>query len=101
MIVFRLLGLILIAGALMVFGADALRSLESGEVGINSFAQVWALLDERLGAASLDGFKAWAEAALPPAAWDPGVVSVLSYPAWAVLGVLGIIIALIFRPRNG
>ena len=101
MIVFRLLGLILIAGALMVFGADALRSLESGEVGINSFAQVWALLDERLGAASLDGFKAWAEATLPPAAWDPGVVSVLGYPAWAVLGVLGIIIALIFRPRNG
>ena len=101
MIIFRLLGLVLIAGALMVFGADALRSLESGEVGINSFAEVWALLDGRLGTMSLDGFKAWAEATLPPAAWDPGVVSVLSYPAWAVLGVLGIVIALIFRPRNG
>ncbi|MGD1933695.1 MAG: hypothetical protein ACFB0Z_04160 [Candidatus Phaeomarinobacter sp.] len=101
MVIFRLLGLVLIAGALMVFGADVLRSLESGEVGINSFAEVWALLDARLGMTSLDGFKAWAEVTLPPAAWDPGVVSVLSYPAWAVLGVLGIVIALIFRPRNG
>lgn len=101
MVIFRLIGLVLIAGALMVFGADVLRSLESGEVGINSFAQVWALLDERLGMTTLEGFKAWAEATLPAAAWDPGVVSVLSYPAWAVLGVLGIIIALIFRPRNG
>ncbi|WP_027838411.1 hypothetical protein [Pyruvatibacter mobilis] len=101
MIVFRLIGLVFIAGALMVFGADVLRSLESGEVGINSFAQVWALLDQRLGTTSLEGFKAWAESTLPAAAWDPGVVSVLSYPAWAVLGVIGIVIALIFRPRNG
>lgn len=100
MVIFRLIGLVLIAAALMVFGADVLRSLETGEVSINSFAEVWALLDERLGAASLDGFKGWAEATLPAAAWDPGVVSVLSYPAWAVLGVLGIIVALIFRPRR-
>ena len=70
MVIFRLLGLVLIAGALMVFGADVLRSLESGEVGINSFAEVWALLDGRLGATSLESFKAWAEVTLPPAAWD-------------------------------
>lgn len=101
MFVFRLIGLVLIAGALMVFGADVLRSLETGEVSIRSFAEVWALLDDRLGTASLDAFKAWAEATLPPAVWDPGLVSVLSYPSWAVLGVLGILVALIFRPRNG
>lgn len=101
MIVFRLIALVLIAAALMVFGSDALRSLESGEVAISSFAQVWGLLDESLGTASLEGFKSWAEATLPASAWDPGVVTVLSWPAWAVLGAVGIVIALIFRPRNG
>ncbi|MDO8422439.1 MAG: hypothetical protein Q7S99_09785 [Parvibaculum sp.] len=91
MFLFRLLGLLLITLALMALGADALKSLEAGALEIRSLASIWTLIHP----ASVDGFTSWVGATVPAA--SPPLATVLSYPAWAVLGVIGIVIAGLIR----
>jgi hypothetical protein len=89
MVLFRLVGLLLITVALMALGADAMRSLEAGHIQIRSLSEVWSLVNP----SSYDGFTAWSTAHVP------GTVlpMVMGYPAWAVLGVIGIVIAGLIR----
>ncbi|MEQ9143096.1 MAG: hypothetical protein RLO08_01935 [Parvibaculaceae bacterium] len=96
MIIFRLIGLIFIAAALMVLGADGIQTLEAGEVKIRSLGELWGLLHP----ASLDSANAWAAETLPGFLADPGFTSLLTFPSWAVLGVIGIVIAFLFRRRD-
>lgn len=91
MFLFRIIGLLLITLALMALGSDALRSIEAGKVEIRSLAELWALLSQT----SLDSFLAWVAA--HAAAVSGPLNTVFSYPAWAVLGVVGIVIAGLIR----
>ncbi len=91
MFLFRLLGLLLITLALMALGADALKSLEAGALEIRSLASIWTLIHP----ASIDGFTGWVGSTVPAAAGP--LATVLGYPAWAVLGVIGIVIAGLIR----
>ncbi len=69
----RLISLVLIVGALMLLGADAVTSLErGGEVTVRSVAQIWALFSK----ASMDGFKAWTQHNLP-SSWRRAF-----FPSW-------------------
>ena len=92
MVVLKLLGLLLIILALMALGADGLRSLELGHIEIRSLAQVWTLLLPDL----YTSFIGWSNSAFPT-----GLITVrdavFGFPAWAVLGVLGIVIAGLVR----
>ncbi|GAK45343.1 conserved protein [Tepidicaulis marinus] len=96
MIVFRLIGLIFIAIALMLLGADGIQTLESGEVSIRSLSEVWTLLHP----SSMESFMAWSGETLPPVAQDPVLSTIMGAPSWASFGVIGIIIALLFRRRD-
>ncbi|MGV8995707.1 MAG: hypothetical protein ACOH12_02030 [Parvibaculaceae bacterium] len=91
MFLFRILGLLLITLALIAFGADALKSVEAGSLQIRSLSTLWSLVHQ----ASYTGFTDWV-AATVPAATDP-LAKVMSFPAWAVLGVIGIVIAALIR----
>lgn len=100
MIIFRFLALVLIVAALMVLGHDAIASLQgsdaSGEMGVQmlSLTGLWDLLD----AGSRQSFLDWANATNPTL----GSVSatVLTWPAFAVLGVIGVVLAFVFRARE-
>ena len=96
MFIFRLIGLIFIAAALMVLGADGIQTLEAGEVKIRSLGELWTLLHQ----ASLDSTNAMVAESLPGFLADPGFSSLLTFPSWAVLGVIGILIAFLFRRRD-
>ncbi len=96
MIIFRLIGLIFIAAALMVLGADGIQTLEAGEIKIRSLSELWGLLHP----ATLEATNAWAAASLPGFLADPVLSSILSFPSWAVFGVIGILIAFLFRRRD-
>jgi len=88
MIILRLISLIFLAAGLMTLGADAISSLETpGDAFIiRSLDQVLTLLHASP--------KAWLDATLPASV--AGVLAVaLSWPCWAVTGVLGIILSLI------
>ena len=87
----RLLGMLFVAHALMLLGADEISTLEAGGVRmIRSLEQILTLY----GA--------------DPAAWQTNlpmplasaVMLVLSWPGWAVLAVTGGLIAFIARSRE-
>jgi hypothetical protein len=96
MALFRFIALILIVLGLMLLGADVVTMLESGhEPMARSLENVWALFAPDSVAAS----KAWL-AAMLPAAGVQAITLVLSLPAFAVFGVLGIIFAVAFREQD-
>ena len=95
MILFRIISLIVIAAALMLLGADALTSIEGGSVSMRSLADVLDLVN----AGSAGGLSSWSQGALPGAIM-PVIGAALGAPAWVPLGVLGLILALIFRVRD-
>lgn len=97
MVVFRLIGLLFIVAALMALGSDALLSLENGEVTMRSFSELWALIHE----GSRDAFTGWAGSGAPEGLKGP-IDAVMGFPAWGVLGVIGIVLAgLIALLRRG
>lgn len=94
-IVGRIVGWVLILAAVAVLGADALVALESGQFGPRPMGQLWFQLD----AGSLNLLQAVVQRYLHPSIWDPGIVTVLLLPAFVVLAVPGVLMALLCRPR--
>lgn len=91
-VAFRLVSLVLITVALMLLGADLITTLEKGgPITVRSAAQVWGLF----GKASEAAFFAWMQKSVP-APVGAAVDALLSLPAWALTGVLGVILAFVF-----
>ena len=88
MFVFRLIGLLFIIAALMALGSDALLSLEAREVTMRSFGDLWGILHE----GSRDGFIAFASENTPEGL-KGALAATIAFPAWGVLGIIGILIA--------
>ncbi|HEX4160032.1 MAG TPA: hypothetical protein VHY79_16325 [Rhizomicrobium sp.] len=91
-IVLRFVSLILLVIALILLGADAVTSLaRGGQITVHSIDQVWTYLAR----ASITNFKVWLAHTLPSPL--PGwFYSVLALPAWALSGVLGVVLAFLF-----
>jgi hypothetical protein len=90
---FRFVAVVLLALALMAFGADAIASLEKGDMVMRS-------MTKHLGLFGADP-TTWIETTLP--SYVNGVLdTIMSWPAWATLGVVGLVIgALSFgRPED-
>jgi hypothetical protein len=88
----RFVSLVLVVVALILLGADAVTSLaKSGQITVHSIDQVWSYLN----AGSIANFKTWLAHTLPSPmpAW---FYSVLALPAWALSGVLGVVLAFLF-----
>jgi hypothetical protein len=91
-VVLRFISLILIGIGLMLLGADLITSLEKhGAITVRSLEEVWNLTSRTNASA----FNVWMQHALPSPV--PGWVgAVLNLPAWALTGVLGVVLAFIF-----
>lgn len=88
MAAFRFIAWVLVALAVALLGADGVSSLESGEPVMRSTADVLALF-------GLDG-AGLAENA--PGGVSQALGAALGLPLWGVLGVIGVVLTLIFRP---
>ena len=88
MAAFRFAAWVLVALAIALLGADAVSSLEAGEPVVRTTA-------EHL---STFGFDAAGATAGAPKGVGEALRTILRLPLWAVLGVLGIVLTLIFRP---
>lgn len=96
MAVFRFIALVLIVLGLMLLGADVVTMLERGtEPQLRSLENIWALFS----ASGVDAFKVWIAEILPAPAPD-GILAFLSLPAFAVFGVVGVLLAVLFRERD-
>ena len=79
----------------MLLGADALSSLESGEVTMRSLTAALDLV--RPGIAG--SVQTFSENGLPNFV-SPVVSTVMALPGWIPVGVLGLLLAFIFRIRH-
>ncbi|MEL6362928.1 MAG: hypothetical protein AAFR21_17795 [Pseudomonadota bacterium] len=88
MVVFRFIAWLFIALAIAFLGADAVSSLQESEPVIRTTAEV-------LGYFNIDA-EAVADGA--PNGVSQALGTVFGLPLWAVFGILGVILTLIFRP---
>lgn len=93
---FRFIGLWLLAGAFIALVVDGTRSISAGRIKIDQFGAAW----DRLHPSSFDAMRSWIEAHMPMWVWNPVALFVLLTPLFVVLGVAGLVFALIGRKRE-
>jgi len=92
---FRLVGLLLLAGGFIFMVYDGARWVADQSLHFTQFGQFWNDMNQ----ASQAAFKAWIESKAPWL-WTSVVKVVLDQPVFAVLGALGIVLMILFRPRK-
>lgn len=91
---FRLIGLLLLAGGFVFLVYDGARSIADQALRLTRLGEFWNDINQ----ASQRAFQTMVDANVP---WLNGLLKVvLSQPAWAIMGVLGILLMLLFRPRK-
>ena len=88
MFVFRLLAWFFVAAAIALLGADAVSSLENDGLTLRTTADLLMLF-------SIDGE---ALAASAPAGLSQVLRAAVGFYPWAILGVIGILLTVLFRP---
>jgi len=88
---FRLVGLLLLAGGFIFMVYDGARWVADQNLRFTRFGQFWNDIHQ----SSQQAFRAWVEGHVPWL-WD-SVKVVLDQPVFAVMGVLGILLMILFR----
>ena len=92
---FRLVGLLLLACGFIFMVYDGARWVADQTLQFTRFGQFWNDIhqsSQQAFRASLEGTAPWL--------WSSVVKVILDQPVFAVLGVLGILLMLLFRPRK-
>lgn len=92
---FRLIGLLLLAGGFIFLVYDGARSIADQTLRQTRLGEFWNDIDQ----ASQQSFRSLVEDA-SPWLWNNVAKLVLDQPTWIVLGVVGILLMLLFRPRR-
>src|SRR5258705_13348124 len=92
---FRLVGLLLLAGGFIFMGYDGARWVADQTLRFTRFGQFWNDVHQ----SSQRAFQVWVESTAPWL-WTSVVKVILEHPVFAFLGVLGILLMLLFRPRK-
>ncbi len=92
---FRLVGLLLLAGGFVFMVYDGARWVANQSLHFTQFGQFWNDIHQ----SSQQAFRSWVEGHAPWL-WDSFIRVVLDQPVFAVMGVLGILLMLVFRPRK-
>src|ERR1700732_4078944 len=92
---FRLVGLLLLAGGFVFMVYDGARWVADQTLRFTRFGQFWNDIHQ----SSQQAFRAWVEGHAPWL-WNGVVKVLLDQPVFAVMGILGIVLMLLFRPRK-
>ncbi len=95
-LIFRFLGLCLLAAATVALVADGARSIASGRLVMTPLGQTWYSIHPP----SLNMLQAGVERRVAPFLWDPVILSILQLPTWLPLLILGAALALIGTRRQ-
>jgi hypothetical protein len=92
---FRLIGLLLLAGGFIFMVYDGARFVADQTLRFTRFGQFWNDIHQ----SSQQAFRTWIEG---HAAWLWSSIDkyLLDQPVFAVLGVVGIVLMIVFRPRK-
>ncbi|MGN6284967.1 MAG: hypothetical protein ACTHM2_07455 [Afipia sp.] len=92
---FRFVGLLLLAGAFIFLVYDGARSIADQTLRLTQLGEFWNDINQasqQAAQAAVNG--------ISPTLWNNGVKLVLNQPTWAVLGIAGILLLIIFRPAK-
>jgi hypothetical protein len=92
---FRMVGLLLLAGGFIFLVYDGARSIADQTLRLTRLGDFWNDINQasqRAFQTKVEGTSAFL--------WDHVVRVVLNQPAWAVLGIVGIALLLLFRPAK-
>ena len=92
---FRLIGLLLLAGGFIFMVYDGARWVADQTLRFTRFGQFWNDIHQSSQAA----FRVWVEGH-SPWLWNSVIKLLLDQPVFAVLGITGIVLMLLFRPRK-
>lgn len=92
----RLIGLGLLVLAALSLGGDIWKMQQTGEFDPRALGARWSDVSPE----SLVALQNLVERYISSDLWNPGVVTVLLWPAWAVLGGVGIAFLLLSRRRR-
>lgn len=90
MAAFRFIAWVMVAIAIALLGADAVSSLETGEPVMRSTQTVLEMI----------GINGAAITESSPGGVSQAIGTVMGLPLWGVVGVIGIVLTLIFRPME-
>ena len=96
MAVCRLIGWLFLSAALLLLGAEAVRSLEAAGWASLALGELWFRLDP----GGINLAQAVVQRYLHPALWDPAAVTLLRSPAWALPLVLAALLLWACRRRR-
>lgn len=91
---FRLIGLLLLAGGFIFVVYDGARWVADQNLKFTRFGQFWNDIHQ----SSQQAFRTWVEGHVPWL-WDSVFKVLLDQPVFAVMGILGLILMILFRPR--
>lgn len=89
---FRLIGLLLLVAGFLALVYDGARTIADQTLRITRLGELWNDVNQ----ASQQSFQAMVEG-VSPLLWNSVMKFVLNQPSWAVLGLLGIVLMLLFR----
>jgi hypothetical protein len=92
---FRLIGLLLLAGGFIFMVYDGARFVADQTLRFTRFGQFWNDIHQ----SSQDAFRTSVKGAAPWL-WNNVIEVLLNQPVFAVLGVLGIVLMILFRPSK-
>jgi hypothetical protein len=92
---FRLVGLLLLAGGFIFMVYDGARFVADQTLRFTRFGQFWNDIHQ----SSQQAFRIWVEAK-SHWLWDSVMKHLLDQPVFVVLGVAGILLMILFRPRK-
>lgn len=92
---FRLIGLLLLAGGFVFLVYDGARWVADQSLRFTQFGQFWNDVNQ----SSQQAFRIWVESK-EPWLWTSVVKVILEQPVFAVLGIVGILLMLLFRRRK-
>ncbi len=92
---FRLIGLLLLAGGFVFMVYDGARFVADQTLRFTRFGQFWNDIHQ----SSQFAFRTWVEG-IAPWLWTGVIRVLLDQPVFAVLGVVGILLMILFRPRR-
>ncbi len=90
MAAFRFIAWVLVALAIALLGADGVASLETGEPVMRTTEQILALIGINGGAITENS----------PGGVSQAIGTIMGLPLWAVIGIIGVVLTLIFRPME-
>lgn len=89
---FRLIGLLLLVVAFLSLVYDGARTIADQTLRITRLGELWNDINQ----ASQKSFQAMVEG-FSPLLWSSVMKVILNQPAWAVIGIFGILLLLLFR----